>query len=147
LGSDEVGNAIVNGATFVQRSLQYAVVGGRCTFEGDIDWVAWKRSSRPMPPRAMVCSQEPLSSSSDGRFRWPGGRIPYALDAALPNRQHVADAIAHWEAHTVIRFVLRTPENALSHPNYVRFFPRRRPMRCCGSWSSRGSATGLLTCG
>ena len=55
------------------------------------------------------------------QFRWPGGVVPYEIDPAMPDQQRVHDAIAHWEQHTVIRFVLRTAANAGSHPNWVRF--------------------------
>src|SRR5580765_5734392 len=35
--SEVIGTAIITGLTFGQKALQYAVVDGRCIFEGDID--------------------------------------------------------------------------------------------------------------
>jgi Astacin (Peptidase family M12A) len=57
------------------------------------------------------------------QFRWPNATIPYDIDAALPNQQRVTDAIAHWEANSRRRFVLRTPANAAQFPDFVHFQP------------------------
>ncbi len=42
--------------------------------------------------------------------RWPGRTIVYDVNAALPGTQRVTEAIAHWEATTVIRFKKRSAE-------------------------------------
>ena len=55
---------------------------------------------------------------SGSQFRWPGCKIPYTIDPALPNQARVTDAIAHWEANTRIRFVPRTTE-----ADFVTFRP------------------------
>jgi hypothetical protein len=66
----------------------------------------------------------PLSVGLTGQqFRWPNATIPYDIDAALPNQQRVTDAIAHWEANSRMRFVLRTPANAAQFPDFVHFQP------------------------
>jgi hypothetical protein len=57
------------------------------------------------------------------QYRWPGGLMPYEVDPALPNKNRVTDAIAHWTQNTSMRFVARTGANAGSYPNYVRFRP------------------------
>jgi hypothetical protein len=49
-------------------------------------------------------------------YRWPNLVVPYTIDAALPDKARVNDAIAHWEANTNFDFVLRT-----SQSDYVRF--------------------------
>lgn len=55
--------------------------------------------------------------------------MPYDIDASLPNQNRVTDAIAHWEAHTSFRFVLRTGANAGQFPDWVTF----RPSNGCSS--------------
>src|SRR5688572_2621058 len=44
------------------------------------------------------------------QYRWPNGIIPFEIDPALPAPQRVRDAIAHWHAHTAVRFVARNGE-------------------------------------
>lgn len=41
-------------------------------------------------------------------YRWPGGRVPFEIAPNLPNPDRVTNAIAHWEAHTNIRFSPKT---------------------------------------
>jgi hypothetical protein len=48
--------------------------------------------------------------------RWPNRIVYYTVDAALPNKQRVTQAIQHWESNTAIRFVQRTTQ-----PNYINF--------------------------
>lgn len=90
-------------------------VDGRTLFEGDIE--------------------VPRSSSTRGAAvsgkRWYARTIPYVVDAALPYKSRVTDAIAHWESLTSMRFVPRTTE-----ADYVRFTPGRgcsSPMGRVGS--------------
>ncbi|WP_330276472.1 M12 family metallopeptidase [Lentzea sp. NBC_00516] len=53
------------------------------------------------------------------QFRWPGGRVPFEIDPALPDQARVLNAIAHWERNTRIRLV---PRNA-TDTNFIRFQP------------------------
>jgi acylphosphatase len=62
--------------------------------------------------------------------RWPAGRIPYEIDAGLPNQKRVIDAIAVWQAFTSIDFVPRTTED-----DYVTF---RLGSGCSSSVGRRG---------
>jgi len=55
------------------------------------------------------------------QYRWPNCSIPYDIDPGLPNQNRVTDAIAHWQANTRVRFVLRTAANATSYPDWVTF--------------------------
>ena len=122
LASEEVRTAFISGLTFGPRAVQYAAVGGRAIFEGDIDLgsVEEVEKSNAVMRGAGVEAAVILPGS---QFRWPNGRVPYDIDPALPDQQRVADAIAHWEANTVIRFVQRTPANAVGLPNFVHFRP------------------------
>ncbi len=55
--------------------------------------------------------------------RWPDGIIPFVFPDGTSDlqRQNVQAAIAHWTNNTSMRFVERTPNNASSHPNFLRF--------------------------
>ncbi len=59
----------------------------------------------------------PQSSS----YLWTSGRMPYVINANLPNTNRVTSAIAHWTANSGMRFVQRTAANAAQYPNYVEF--------------------------
>jgi astacin len=55
---------------------------------------------------------------------WPNGLVPYQIDASISSgatRQRIADAIAHWEEHTPLRFVARSQSDAAEHPHYLNF--------------------------
>ncbi|HQQ71079.1 MAG TPA: M12 family metallopeptidase, partial [Alicycliphilus sp.] len=95
---------------------------GQALFEGDIvrGNVADMQSDES---GNLVLFSVGITSPDGVQFRWAGGRVPYEIDAALPNQARVTDAIAHWESNTVIRFVLRTAANAGQYPDYVRFVP------------------------
>src|SRR3954453_9446334 len=44
------------------------------------------------------------------QYLWPGRRIPYAIDPAVPQPERVEAAVAHWNGGTVLRFEPRTGE-------------------------------------
>lgn len=119
-GSDEVRTAIISGLSFATKAVQYAVVDGRAIFEGDIDLGSVEEVEASNSAMRGIGIEEGVVIPGS-QFRWPNGVVPYDIDPAMPDQQRVHDAIAHWEAHTVIRFVLRTPANASSHPNFVHF--------------------------
>ena len=118
--SDEVRTAILTGVTFGTQAVQYAVVDGRAIFEGDIDLGSVEDLEKSNDAMRGLAGEESVIVTGS-QFRWPGGVVGYEIDPAMPDQQRVHDAIAHWEQHTVIRFVLRTAANAGSHPNWVRF--------------------------
>ena len=113
------GTALIDGATFSQKPVLYAEVDGQAIFEGDIvlgTVQSLKQAQgQDLPLRSIGITGQ--------QFRWPNATIPYEIDPALPNQQRVTDAIAHWEAHTRIRFVLRTAANQSQFPDFVRFVP------------------------
>lgn len=110
------GTAMVGGVTFTQKGLQYAEVDGQAIFEGDIvlGSVDQLRAAEQAGP---IAASVGLTGA---QFRWPNGVIPYEIDSSLPNQQRVTDAIAHWEANTPIRFVLRSTG---TFTDFVRFQP------------------------
>ncbi|HEX5826365.1 MAG TPA: M12 family metallopeptidase [Candidatus Limnocylindrales bacterium] len=112
------GTAVIPGVTFERKALQFAEVDGLAIFEGDIV-LGPAALYRPSDPGAPI----PMASIglTGQQFRWPDARVPYDIDAGMPNQQRVTDAIAHWEANTPIRFVPRDGSNATQFPNYVHF--------------------------
>jgi len=112
------GTAIVTGVTFERKALQYAEVDGLAIFEGDIVLgpielfrAADESGAIPMASIGITGAQ----------FRWPDGRVPYDIAPGMANQQRITDAIAHWEGHTPIRFVLRDASNQAQFPDFVHF--------------------------
>lgn len=122
--------------------LHYADVDGMAMFEGDIvlGSIADMQSDESGNP---VLFSIGITSPDGVQFRWANGRVPYEIDPALPNQARVTDAIAHWEANTVIRFVARTPANAAQFPDFVRFVPGNG----CSSFVGRRGGSQAITLG
>ncbi|WP_271769312.1 M12 family metallopeptidase [Aquimarina algiphila] len=64
--------------------------------------------------------------------------VPYTIDDDLPNINRVLSAIAHWEAHTKLRFVLRRD----NQPDYIRF--RRSDDMCKSSIGKKGGVQSIF---
>jgi hypothetical protein len=130
--SGKVRTAIIDGKTFSYKSVQYTDVDGLAMFEGDI--ILGKVSD--VDRDTEIRRQEMQGVISRGiiitgdQYRWPNCKVPYTIDASLPDQARVTDAIAHWEANTQFRFVLRTNANAASYPDWVTF----RPGTGCSSY-------------
>ena len=108
------GSAMISGATFTNKWLNYAEVDGNAMFEGDIVLGAIADMQADEVGNPVLFS----IGITGAQFRWPGGKIPFEIDPALPNQQRVTDAIAHWHAKTGIRFAARAGE-----ADFVRFVP------------------------
>ncbi len=119
--SDEIRTGYIEGNGFKRREVRYSLINGRAIFEGDIELdivdaagatrgliVTWPRLPAPVIPS--------VGSPLDVRLRWPGGVVPFTIDAALPNTVRVTRAIEHWHAMTDIRLIARTDEE-----NFVTF--------------------------
>jgi hypothetical protein len=121
-----VQTALLDGATFKGKAVQYSVVDGLAIFEGDIVLgTAEEVTSRTEQIRLEMSGQVASGVLRSGaQFRWPNCTIPYTIDPALPNQARVTDAIAHWHERTRFRFVVRTSET-----DYVTF----RPSSGCSS--------------
>jgi hypothetical protein len=108
--SDIVGTGLFRG-----KPVTYAVIDGQAVFEGDIVLGTPEELRTGVHPR-------PLGVAISGdQYRWPKAIIPYTIDPAMPDQDQVTDAIAHWQANTTMRFVLRTTTNASVFPKYVTF--------------------------
>jgi hypothetical protein len=139
---------LISGITaFRVKRVQYSNVNGIGIFEGDIalgpidklqktaaaaDSIGLSRS---LPASGQTGGAVAFGVAITGqRYRWPNGLIPYQLQPEIADTVNVA--IQHWEARTPIRFVERTPANALTYPNYVSFEVRD------GCWSAVGMQGG-----
>ena len=134
----EVHTALIRGNTFASKAVQYTEIDGLAVFEGDIvlGTVAEVTQMSDMLRAEMGVGIASGVAITGAQFRWPNCRIPFTIDAALPNQQRVTDAIAHWEANTNFRFVARTTE-----ADFVTFRPgSRAPWRP----AIRQSRCGLL---
>lgn len=107
-----VHTALISGATFHAKPVQYQVIDGQAMFEGDIVLGSVEEVDATTDRlRAEMTGQVAMAVLISGdQFRWPGCVVPYTIDPALPNQARVTDAIAHWEANTRFRFVVRTTE-------------------------------------
>jgi hypothetical protein len=115
-----VRTALISGNTFAAKAVQYSVIDGMAMFEGDIvlgteDQVEERTRQLQAEMSGQLARGVVIPGS---QFRWPNCRIPYTIDAALPNQARVTDAIAHWQDRTRFRFVVRTTE-----ADYVTFRP------------------------
>ncbi len=131
-GSSSTGTAVIDGETFSGKEVTYHVVGDLAIFEGDIV-LGTLDEVTPVADAGPVAHAVVISGS---QYRWPGGVVPYTVDAALPSMNRITDAMAHWSSKTVITFVARTAANQGSYPNYVHFSDQG------GCWSRLGMRGG-----
>jgi hypothetical protein len=111
--------AIIEGATFGAKAVQYTVVDELCIFEGDIvlgtvDEVAAKTEAARDVMSGRLAAAVIVSGAAR---RWPNCQVPFTIDSGLANQQRVTDAIAHWEANTRFRFIAKTA----AHTDWVTF--------------------------
>jgi Astacin (Peptidase family M12A) len=87
--------------TFRQMPVRYSPIEGLAIFEGDIVLGTLAQvqvaATAALGPKGIIIKGDP--------YRWPGGRVPYRIDPALPQQDRVLKAIQHWEAKTSIRFI------------------------------------------
>jgi hypothetical protein len=146
--SEDIRRGYIRGFTFDVKPVEYAVVGGRAVFEGDIVLGTAEEmgqfstaveaaaddadTERPAAPPGVEFGV----GITGERYRWPHCLVPYTIDSGMPNQKRVTDAIAHWQQHTRLRFVQRTAANASRYPNYIRFIASD------GCWSYVGMRGG-----
>ncbi len=135
-----------------EREIEYAIVNGRAIFEGDIviNTEEGINAAKEMGARRLK-SGEAAKEISDAihpgtvlrgivivgaGVRWPDATIPYTIDAGLPDKARVNDAIAHWQANTPIRFKARSSEF-----DYVTFLSD--PDGCASNVGRQGGQQGI----
>ena len=119
-GRAVVKTGYIRGTTFGVKAVQYLEIDGLAIFEGDIVL----GTAEEMERETEQIRHQLAGGVAEGvlitgaQFRWPNCLVPYTIDPALQNQQRVTDAIAHWEANTRFRFVVRTTQ-----ADYVTFRP------------------------
>lgn len=101
------------------RQITYEVQGDLAIWQGDIIiGKARHIATSEAQLRTQLASGARAAVYIDGDgFRWPGGVVPFVIDAGLSNTERVTNAIAMVEQATAgVRFVQRTSET-----NYIRF--------------------------
>ncbi|MEU3642279.1 M12 family metallopeptidase [Lentzea sp. NPDC034063] len=114
------------------KAVLYTEVDGEPMVEGDIV-LTLVRDGELHPEGVVIPGQQ---------FRWPGGRVPFEIDPALPDQARVHNAIAHWERNTRIRLV---PRNA-TDTNFIRFQPGDGCSSPVGMRGNRQNITLATTC-
>ena len=140
-GSSDMDVAVISGATFSHKAVTYYAVGGVALIEGDIALgsVSEVRERTEQARAAMALGDSrTLGVGLPGpRFRWPNCVLPYTIDPELPAPERVREAIDHWAASTVMRFVERNEQNAARYPNWLEFSDQ------LGCWSYVGMRGGM----
>ena len=119
-GKGPVRTCLYRGNTFAARSLKYVELDGMAVFEGDIILGTVEEVER-MSKEVSADMASGVAAGviiSGAQFRWPNCRVPFTIDATLPDQARVTNAIAHWESRTNFRFVARTTET-----DFVTFRP------------------------
>jgi hypothetical protein len=132
LTSAGVRTALIRGQTFRAKPVQYVEIDGLAIFEGDIvlGTVADVERMSDMLRAETAPGVAAGVGITGAQFRWPNCRVPFRIDAGLPNQARVTAAIAHWEANTSFRFIARTTE--------VDFVTFRVGSGCSSSVGRRG---------
>lgn len=130
------------------KPVEFVNVDGRAIFEGCIILGATEEVEGAAKAVEFVAqSTDKLFTDAHARtqgiairgqqYRWPNRTIPYEVDSAIPNRERVDDAIAHWQAKTSLRFKVRTTES-----DYVYF--RRVASGCASHVGMHGGRQELI---
>jgi hypothetical protein len=128
------------------KEVTYSAVDGLAVFEGCIilGTVAEAQAVKEFVtknPEIRSPGVEPFGSGIVGtQYRWKNNLLPYDIDAGLPDRKRVTDAVAHWEQNTPMRFVQRDPANQ-AHRDYVLF---RSGNGCASSVGRRGGRQDVI---
>lgn len=127
LVSDDIRRGYIKPIGSAWKEIRYANVDGMAVFEGCIIVGQTDALEAALPLVEQAITAMPLLLEEPDlriqgvaikgeQYRWKNRTIPYLLPADIPNPARVIDAIAHWHAHTSIRFVPRT-----SQTDYVVF--------------------------
>jgi hypothetical protein len=120
----------------------YEVKNGLAIYQGDIvlgpanDLSKLRkppaRRARPAPNRpsddGINSTQSPLTVITESEYYWPGGIIPFAIDASLPASAAptIRAALRDLEYHAGLRF----PRRRASDPDSILFVPETDPNAC-----------------
>jgi astacin len=114
--------------------VEHEVRNGFAVLEGDM---ILGRVEELIPAGGGKSNRREGVSITSTSYRWPGGVVPYVIDAAVAQPQRIADATAHWNSKLggLVRFVPRTSETS-----YIKFY---KGFGGCFSYVGKmGTATG-----
>jgi hypothetical protein len=116
LAHPDVAGEVVSGILITDPAhpavVQFEKIGDDWILDGDI--LLSPEQILPLDERNGSVQQPIAAVKKD--YRWPKGKVPYAIDPALPDKYRVKNALAHWVKHTNVRFVKRTTQK-----DYVYF--------------------------
>ncbi len=102
--------------------VEYEVLDGLAIYEGDIVLGRVGDLDEMVEPQALALRFGGL---------WADGVVPYIISGSLRPAVHrdgvpmvdlVAQAMAHWELNTTVRFIAVTPANVSQYPDHVIFY-------------------------
>ena len=106
--------------------LSYEVIDGLAIHAGDVILGTAEQAAAHAPGRVQPRSPDAGALALDTQLApypvevlWPEGIVPYVIDNDVPMQEAIREAIALWDARTVLRFVARTTER-----DYLRFAVR-----------------------
>lgn len=121
LVSDDIRRGYFKPSGHPWKEVRYANVDGLAVFEGCIILGETEALEKALPDIEKAIAAMPLLLEQANlriqgvaikgqQYRWKNRTIPYVLPADIPQPERVTNAIAHWHAHTSIRFVPRTTQ-------------------------------------
>ncbi|WP_034920965.1 M12 family metallopeptidase [Gillisia sp. CAL575] len=104
---------------FAGKKIPIENINGNLVYQGDIIFSNDMVTNQPIKI-VYNKGEETSQQKSVGRTSnyWPDNTVYYEIDGSLPDQERVANAIAHWESNTAMKFVQRSGE-----PNYIYFTP------------------------
>ena len=140
----ETGIGYISGNTFKHKEVVFENRDGRAFFEGDIVLGTVEELQAPTTGLGFGIQSGVVTGN---QYRWPDNTLPYQFAADVSPeflaayRQSFTAAAQHYNDHTNIRVVERTPANAHLYPDYVEV------VASDGCWSYVGRQGGKQTLG
>lgn len=116
---------------FRGRVVPYQVRNGIAFLEGDIALGPVEEITAASEKD--IANQRQSIGMTNTYYRWPGGVIPYEIEAGFPNQGRLTAAVDHWNTRLAGNLVIR-PRNG--EANYIRFTNSTNNGEC---WSYIGN--------
>ena len=112
---EDKGNA--SDVYFAGQKLPVLSINGNYVYQGDI-LLPQDMISKSAVKLVYEKGETPQKSVGRTSGLWPDNTVYYSIDASLPSKNRVYDAISHWEANSALTFVERSGQS-----NYIYFTP------------------------